>query len=183
VANARRRHLRLVHADSLGATADARHQLSSRGGVAETGHPVAASANVVFTDLSGTVPFSIVTCGTTYDFDPVPALDRPAVDAPTDPSTPPRYLEAVDERPSGHLSRLRQRLHRGTLGRLLRVALLGDSRERPISRPVPDGIVGTSNLRDDRVRDSVRADRRSAQLLRCCRLAAVGLRIGPSRVW
>ena len=66
-------------------------------------------------------------------------------------AAPPRSRRAVAE--SGDLQRLRLVLRRGAPGRALRVELDDDRPERPVPRPLPDGLERAAALRSRRDRD------------------------------
>ncbi len=182
--NSRTRHLNLVPstpragADTGG---DAKHSVRS-GHWAPSRNPIPPAQDVVVSGQSGTNSYTISVHGTT-DFQlVVPHLDQPPL------ATPPRSSKETqaghtEQRSVHHLPRLWRLLLGSNLSRSLRIGVLDPRSERPVSRHLPDGFQRASDLRDDRVRDRVRADRRSAQLFRGLRLGTLVLRIGPAKSW
>lgn len=120
---------------------------------------------------------------TSYQLRGLPGMDQSSVAESAEAGGESVCVDSFWLGPDFDLSSLRLRVLEGTPGGLLRIEVLADRGERPVPRHLPDGVGGTSPVRDDRVLDRIRADRRCSQLLRGCRLAAVELRVGPVRVW
>jgi hypothetical protein len=103
VANARRRHLRFMHADSLGATADAREfwdcgcpfgdEHGPDCAFAETWDRLSPTEDLVYAGPSGREAYAVDTRGKTNTFRRVPALDRQTVAGPTEGSSTVGYSQ------------------------------------------------------------------------------------------
>ena len=180
--DARNRHLTLVtpaapepHSgrDQPGAGAEARDRLPP-------------PQDLVVSGQSGHCSYTIRTRGTT-DFElVVPHLDQQPVAAKALGGTTARQAELNLQRANDHLPRLRLGLQRSDKRRSLRERFLHPRGQRPVPRHLPDGELGTSEVRDDRLLDCVPADRGGAQLLRGGWLGSLGLRLsapGPTRYW
>lgn len=139
--------------------------------------------NVVVSGQSGSCSYTISTHGTT-DFElVVSGMDQsPLAEAAA--ASEKAILAALGERSQSHLSSVRFGLWGSDRGRALRERIQNTGAERPVPRHLPDGLEGTSYIRDHRVHDGLSADRRRPQLLRRRWLGTLGLRLGgPWRVW